>query len=183
VLTKELGVGVINGVTIAAVTAAGVYFRSSSQGLAIVIALAMVLSMTIASVSVTVGSGAHRDARGPAAVERLRLDARALLDGVFSEGDDGSVTFHEATHLTADDVLRLERSLQRRVLRLFQRRGLLTRAPAPEAQPRPPTPSPSRLRRSRSDFPAQAIPRRASGPNALAGKAMWRWGRGGGKRR
>jgi hypothetical protein len=32
----------------------------------------------------------------------------------FAEGDDGSVTFHEATHLTADDVLRL-----------FQRRGLL----------------------------------------------------------
>jgi hypothetical protein len=49
-----------------------------------------------------------------------------VLDGVFSEGDDGSATFHEATHLTADDVLRLERTLQRRVLRLFQRRGLLT---------------------------------------------------------
>jgi hypothetical protein len=49
-----------------------------------------------------------------------------ILDGVFSEGDDGSVTFHEATHLSADDVLRLERTLQRRVLRLFQRRGLLT---------------------------------------------------------
>jgi hypothetical protein len=48
-----------------------------------------------------------------------------VLDGVFSDGDDGSVTFHEATHLTADDVLRLERTLQRRVLRLFQRRGLL----------------------------------------------------------
>jgi len=44
-----------------------------------------------------------------------------VLDGVFSEGDDGSVTFHQATHLTADDVLRLERTLQRRVLRLFQR--------------------------------------------------------------
>jgi hypothetical protein len=49
-----------------------------------------------------------------------------VLDGVFSEGDDGSVTFHEATHLTADDVLRLERTLQRRVLRLFLRHGLLT---------------------------------------------------------
>jgi hypothetical protein len=48
-----------------------------------------------------------------------------VLDGVFSEGDDGSVTFHEATHLSADDVLRLERTLQRRVLRLFQRRDLL----------------------------------------------------------
>lgn len=48
-----------------------------------------------------------------------------VLDGVFSEGDDGSVTFHEATHPTADDVLHLQRTLQRRVLRLFQRRGLL----------------------------------------------------------
>jgi hypothetical protein len=48
-----------------------------------------------------------------------------VLDGVFSEIDDGGVTFHEATHLSADDVQRLERTLQRRVLRLFQRRGLL----------------------------------------------------------
>ncbi|HUF51984.1 MAG TPA: transposase [Longimicrobiales bacterium] len=48
-----------------------------------------------------------------------------VLDGVFSESDDGSVTCHEATHLSADDVQRLERTLQRRVLRLFQRRGLL----------------------------------------------------------
>jgi hypothetical protein len=49
-----------------------------------------------------------------------------VLDGVFSDGDDGSVTFHEATHLTVDNVLRLEPTLQRRVLRLFVRRGLLT---------------------------------------------------------
>jgi hypothetical protein len=48
-----------------------------------------------------------------------------VLDGVFSEGADGSVTFHEATHLSADDVRHLERKLQRRVLRLFLRRGLL----------------------------------------------------------
>jgi hypothetical protein len=48
-----------------------------------------------------------------------------VLNGVFSEGDDGSLTFHEATHLSADDVLRLERTLQRRILRLFQRRGIL----------------------------------------------------------
>jgi Putative transposase len=48
----------------------------------------------------------------------------AVLDGLFSDSD-GTVTFHEATHLTADDVLRLQRTLQRRVLRLFQRRGLL----------------------------------------------------------
>jgi magnesium transporter len=48
VLMKELGVGAINGVAIAATTAAGVYLWSGSQGLAIVIAIAMVLSMTIA---------------------------------------------------------------------------------------------------------------------------------------
>jgi predicted nucleic acid-binding protein len=48
-----------------------------------------------------------------------------VLDGVFSEDDDGSVTFHEATHHSTDDVLRLERTLQRRVLRLFRCRGLL----------------------------------------------------------
>jgi dipeptidyl aminopeptidase/acylaminoacyl peptidase len=41
------------------------------------------------------------------------------------------VTFHEATHLSADDVLRLQRTLQRRVLRLFQRlaRGALVLRP------------------------------------------------------
>jgi hypothetical protein len=48
-----------------------------------------------------------------------------VLDGLFSGSDDGAVTFHEATHLTADDVQRLQRTLQRRVLRLFQRRRLL----------------------------------------------------------
>ena len=48
-----------------------------------------------------------------------------VLDGLFSEEPDGSVTFHEATHLSADDALRLQRTLQRRMLRLFQSRGLL----------------------------------------------------------
>ncbi|CAN5819739.1 magnesium transporter [soil metagenome] len=50
-LVKEFSVGAINGVAISAVTAAGVYFWSGSQGLAIVIAIAMVLSMTIACVA------------------------------------------------------------------------------------------------------------------------------------
>jgi hypothetical protein len=39
-----------------------------------------------------------------------------VLDGAFSEGDDGNVTFHEATHLVADDAHRLQRTLQRRGL-------------------------------------------------------------------
>jgi hypothetical protein len=50
---------------------------------------------------------------------------RAGTEEASQNADNGSVTFHEATHLTADDVLRLERTLQRRVLRLFQRRGRL----------------------------------------------------------
>jgi hypothetical protein len=48
-----------------------------------------------------------------------------VLDGLFAEQPDGSVAFHEATHFSTDDMHRLERTLQRRVLRLFLRRGLL----------------------------------------------------------
>ncbi|MGH7500413.1 MAG: transposase, partial [Longimicrobiales bacterium] len=48
-----------------------------------------------------------------------------VLDGVFAEGDGGAVTFHEATHLSIEHVHRLQPTLQRRVLHLFQRRGLL----------------------------------------------------------
>jgi len=48
-----------------------------------------------------------------------------VLDGLFAEDDGGAITFHEATHFCADDVHRLQRTLQRRVLRLFERRGLL----------------------------------------------------------
>ena len=48
-----------------------------------------------------------------------------VLDGLFAEDDGGAITFHEATHFCAADVHRLQRTLQRRVLRLFERRGLL----------------------------------------------------------
>jgi len=48
VMLKEAGAGLINGVAIAITCAAGVYFWSGSSGLALVIALAMVISMTIA---------------------------------------------------------------------------------------------------------------------------------------
>ena len=47
------------------------------------------------------------------------------LDGLFAERPDRSVAFHEATHFSIDDTRRLERTLQRRVLRLFLRHGLL----------------------------------------------------------
>jgi hypothetical protein len=51
-----------------------------------------------------------------------------VLDGLFSEEPDGAVRFDEATHLTADHAPTLERTIQLRVLRLFQRRGLLDEA-------------------------------------------------------
>ncbi len=51
VVSKESAVGLVNGVAVAAVTAAGVYLWSGSPGLCLVIATAMVLSMTIASIA------------------------------------------------------------------------------------------------------------------------------------
>ena len=48
---KELGVGVVNGIAVALVTALGVYVWSHSGGLALVIGTAMVTSMVIASVA------------------------------------------------------------------------------------------------------------------------------------
>lgn len=51
VTLKEAGVGSVNGLAVAAVTALGVYLWSGSSGLCLVIALAMVLSMSIAGVT------------------------------------------------------------------------------------------------------------------------------------
>lgn len=51
VTLKEAGVGSINGLAVAAVTALGVYVWSGSAGLCLVISLAMVLSMAIAGVT------------------------------------------------------------------------------------------------------------------------------------
>lgn len=48
---KEVRVGAINGVAVAAVTALGTYLWSRSAGLSLVIGVAMVLSMAIASLS------------------------------------------------------------------------------------------------------------------------------------
>jgi hypothetical protein len=47
-----------------------------------------------------------------------------VLDGVFTEVN-GEVRFHEATHFSADHIAALAPILQRRILRLFQRRDLL----------------------------------------------------------
>ena len=51
VLFKEMRVGVINGFAVAATTGAGVLIWSGNSGLAIVICIAMVLSMVIAGVA------------------------------------------------------------------------------------------------------------------------------------
>jgi magnesium transporter len=48
---KEFRIGLINGAAVALTTAAGVYVWSGSAGLALIISLAMVLSMTIACVA------------------------------------------------------------------------------------------------------------------------------------
>ena len=51
VMMKELRAGFLNGVGIALTCALGVYLWSRSGGLALVMALAMIISMTIAGVS------------------------------------------------------------------------------------------------------------------------------------
>jgi magnesium transporter len=51
VVFKEMRVGLLNGVAIAATTAAGVYWWSLSPGLALIIALAMVIAMVVAGMA------------------------------------------------------------------------------------------------------------------------------------
>ncbi len=40
-----------------------------------------------------------------------------VIDGVFSEDPEGSVQFHEATHLTVSDWDELQETVRHRVLR------------------------------------------------------------------
>jgi magnesium transporter len=51
ILSKEFGVGVMNGIGVAVTTGLGVYLWSKSPGLTMVIMISMILSMAIASVS------------------------------------------------------------------------------------------------------------------------------------
>ena len=44
-----------------------------------------------------------------------------VIDGVFGEDAEGSVEFHEATHVTASDREQLQQTLRYRVLRYFHR--------------------------------------------------------------
>ena len=46
---------------------------------------------------------------------------------MFSEDPEGSVQFHEATHLTASDWGELQHTIRHRVLRYFHCHGLLER--------------------------------------------------------
>ena len=50
-MMKEAGAGFINGVAIALTCGAGVYLWSRSVGLALVLAMAMIISMTIAGIA------------------------------------------------------------------------------------------------------------------------------------
>ena len=50
-----------------------------------------------------------------------------VIDGVFGEDAEGSVQFHEATHLSASDWDQLQHTVRYRVLRYFHRHGLLER--------------------------------------------------------
>lgn len=65
VMLKELAVGFVNGVGVAATCALGVYVWSRSVGLALVMALAMIVSMTIAGIA---------GALVPIALKRFGLD-------------------------------------------------------------------------------------------------------------
>ncbi len=47
-----------------------------------------------------------------------------LLDGVFAEGEDGSLDFHAAEPPSDEEVARLLATIYRRVQRLLARRGL-----------------------------------------------------------
>ncbi len=51
VVLKEAGVGLVNGLAVAATTAVGVYFWSGSEGLVMVISSAMVIAMVIAGIA------------------------------------------------------------------------------------------------------------------------------------
>ena len=50
-----------------------------------------------------------------------------VIDGVFGEDAEGSVQFHEATHLSASDWDQLQHTVRYRVLRYFHPHGLLER--------------------------------------------------------
>ena len=54
----------------------------------------------------------------------------AVTDGLFAPGPDDALVFHPARRLDADTARSLTPVVQRRILRLYVRRGLLTRSEA-----------------------------------------------------
>ena len=53
-----------------------------------------------------------------------------VLDGVFSQAENGEVRFHEAALLQSEHWHELQHVVQRRVLRYFRTHGLLDEADA-----------------------------------------------------
>ena len=49
-----------------------------------------------------------------------------VIDGVFSQDAAGDLQFHPATELSPTDVVAVQTLVCRRVLSLFERKGLLT---------------------------------------------------------
>ncbi len=84
-VSKELRVGVVNGVAVAATTAAGVYVWSGSWGLALVIALAMIVSMVTAGLAgALVPVVLRRMGQDPATSSSIILTTVTDVAGFFS---------------------------------------------------------------------------------------------------
>lgn len=84
-VAKELRVGLINGLAIAAVTAAGVFVWSASWGLAMVMALAMVVSMVAACLAgVLVPITLRRLGQDPATSSSIFLTTTTDVVGFFT---------------------------------------------------------------------------------------------------
>jgi len=85
VVLKELRVGLLNGLAVAATTAIGVYIWSQSWGLAVVIAVSMVLSMVVAGLAgAMVPITLRRLGQDPATSSSIILTTVTDVAGFFS---------------------------------------------------------------------------------------------------
>jgi magnesium transporter len=85
VMLKELAAGFMNGIGIAATCALGVYLWSQSAGLALVMALAMIVSMTIAGIAgALVPIGLKRFGLDPAQASSIVLTTVTDIAGFLS---------------------------------------------------------------------------------------------------
>ena len=85
VVRKEIWVGLVNGIAIAATTALGVYFWSRSLGLALVIAISMVMSMIAAGIAgASVPIVLTRLGQDPATASSIILTTVTDVAGFFS---------------------------------------------------------------------------------------------------